>query len=121
MDDERSSRKEGFGVLERAARTEDGVLGKECDAFCPGRGGRPGAKLFGFPMKVDAYLSVADSGELFEDALDDGLPEDREKRFGQMVCYRPETLAEPGSREKDVEGYLTWCTPQRRNIAKKSS
>jgi hypothetical protein len=55
-------------------------------------------------MEVDADVAVTDSSQLFEDAFDDWLAEDRQKRLRQMVGDRPEALAETGSGEKDVDG-----------------
>ena len=89
VDDERPARQEGLRVLERAARPEDRILGKEDDALVPRRRGGPGAQEIRLPVQVDADRAVAHGRELAQDALDDRRPENRQERLGQVVRGRP--------------------------------
>src|SRR5881628_1753111 len=102
VDDEGPSEKR-FRVLERAAGAENRILGKEHDAIVPGRRRGPGAQQGGLPVQVDPDLAAANRGEPVQDALDDRRAEDRQERLGQVIRDRPQTLAQAGRREKDIE------------------
>ena len=103
MDEEGAVGQEGFGVFDRAAGAEDGVLREESDPVSIRRFFKPVADQLRFIMQVDTDLAGTNRSQLFQNDLDQRFAEDRKERLGQMVRDRPEPLAETGRWEKNID------------------
>src|SRR5207247_10467556 len=103
VDEEGAARQERFSVLERAARAEDRVLGKEGDPVAPARRPGPGTQQLGLPVQVDADRALRDRRESLQDPLDDRLAQDRQERLGQVIRHGSQPFAQAGSGKADRE------------------